>query len=62
MLKRIYLALVTVLMLGLVTLPVAAAEETLGFNPPNWVGWLLAILALVLPLAVWAILRNRGTL
>ena len=48
MLRRISLTLALLMTLAVVALPVAAAEEAASVNLPGWVGWALAILALVL--------------
>lgn len=64
MVKRIFVASWVILLLIVFVLPAAAAQEqeVVGVNLPGWVGWLLAILALVLPLVVVFALRRRGSL
>ncbi|MCB8967983.1 MAG: hypothetical protein R3E31_27885 [Chloroflexota bacterium] len=38
---------------------VFAAEETVGVNPPGWLGGLLALLALALAVGLSAWVRNK---
>lgn len=64
MLKRVYFAFVVVTAVLVIAMPVGASallEESAGVNLPGWLGWLLAALALILPMAVSAWLRNRSS-
>lgn len=38
----------------------AQEEEVVYFNPPDWVGWLMFILALVLPALAYIWYRGQG--
>ena len=45
----------------LFALPTLAFAEGESFNPPNWAGWLMFLLALGLPIGVGIWLRNRDS-
>ena len=59
--QRLTTILTTLLILLVMAMPVAAQEETaVGWNPPNWLGWFLSILAIVLMVATSYWVRNRS--
>lgn len=59
MLKKVYIFVMMVIILAIVALP-AAASENVGVNLPDWVAWILIILALALPLVVIANMGRRN--
>lgn len=61
MISRISYGVLLVLLLGVVAGPVAASE-TAAVNLPGWLGGLMALVAVLLPLLVWTRLRSRGQL
>lgn len=60
MLKRVSLTLTLLMALAVMAMPVMASEGSAGVNLPGWVGWMLAILALVLVAAGSAFMRRNA--
>ena len=60
MLRRLSLTLALLTTLAIVAMPVMAAEDAAGVNLPGWVGWGLAILALVMVVVGGAFMRRNA--
>ena len=59
--KKQFATISVVILLALSVIPVLAAtgaDESI--NPPGWLGWVLVILALILPAVVKSLMNNRG--
>ncbi len=59
MFKKIYIFVMMVIILAIVALP-AAASDNAGVNLPGWVAWILIIIALALPLVIFANMGRRS--
>lgn len=59
--KRVALTTITILIYLLAARPALAAQEESVFLP-GWFAWLMVVLALVLPAALFIYLRSKGRL